>query len=84
MRDILAAALLAGAALFAPLAQAAEAQTIDAKAAANKAAEAEAARLAEREEAKRLGSFYLRCDGVPNNTTGGEDFARFVGAVTLL
>jgi len=84
VRDILAAALLAGATLFAPPAQAAEAQTRDAKAAAYKAAEAEAARLAEREEAKRLGSYYLRCDGEPNNTTGGEDFARFVGAVTLL
>lgn len=30
------------------------------------------------------GSLYLRCDGEPNNITGGETFARFVGAITLL
>lgn len=30
------------------------------------------------------GSFYLQCDGQPNNMTEGESFARFLGAVTLL
>ncbi|MDY7096800.1 MAG: hypothetical protein SXU28_01555 [Pseudomonadota bacterium] len=30
------------------------------------------------------GSLYLRCDGDPNNMTGGESFARLLGAVTLL
>lgn len=85
MRSFVAAAVLAAAFLGTPFALAAEAQANDAKAeAASKAAAAEAARLAEREEMKRLGSYYLRCDGEPNNTTGGEDFARFVGAVTLL
>ncbi|GFZ97528.1 hypothetical protein GCM10010923_01960 [Blastomonas marina] len=29
-------------------------------------------------------SRYLRCDGQPNNVTGMEDFARFLGAITLL
>ncbi|WAT17402.1 hypothetical protein OZN62_10765 [Aurantiacibacter sp. MUD11] len=29
-------------------------------------------------------SLYLRCDGEPNNMTGGEQFARFLGAITLL
>lgn len=33
---------------------------------------------------KQLGSRYLRCDGEPNNVTGGETFARLLGAVTLL
>ena len=33
---------------------------------------------------KKQGSLYLRCDGEPNNMTGGESFARFLGAVTLL
>jgi len=33
---------------------------------------------------KEKGSLYLRCDGEPNNMTGGESFARFLGAVTLL
>lgn len=36
------------------------------------------------EERKRLGSHYLRCDGEPNNMTGGEGFARLIGAATLL
>ena len=35
-------------------------------------------------EDKEKGSLYLRCDGEPNNMTGGESFARFLGAVTLL
>ncbi len=39
---------------------------------------------AETEEAKDLGSRYLRCDGNPNNMTDGESFARLLGAVTLL
>ncbi|ODU17155.1 MAG: hypothetical protein ABS87_15080 [Sphingomonas sp. SCN 67-18] len=30
------------------------------------------------------GSFYLQCDGAPNNMTGGESAARLLGAVTLL
>jgi len=29
-------------------------------------------------------SRHLRCDGNPPTVTGGESFARFVGAVTLL
>lgn len=29
-------------------------------------------------------SLYLRCDGNPNNVTGGESLARLIGAVTLL
>ena len=41
-------------------------------------------RKAEAEERKKLGSLYLRCDGEPNNMTGGESFARLLGAVTLL
>jgi hypothetical protein len=41
-------------------------------------------RKAAAEERKRLGSLYLRCDGEPNNMTGGESFARLLGAVTLL
>lgn len=81
MRNWLAAAALAATAGNGPLAVAAEsAQTEKAQAAAS----AEAAHAAEREETKRLGSFYLRCDGQPNNVTGGEDFARLIGAVTLL
>lgn len=39
---------------------------------------------ADRAEDKKLGSRYLRCDGEPNNVTGGETFARLLGAVTLL
>ncbi|MDE1468477.1 hypothetical protein [Aurantiacibacter sp. D1-12] len=34
--------------------------------------------------AQREPSLYLRCDGEPNNMTGGEQFARFLGAITLL
>lgn len=30
------------------------------------------------------GSFYVQCDGAPNNMTAGESAARLVGAVTLL
>lgn len=78
LRNIAAAAALAALALQSPLVRAAEADS------AAKIAAADAARAAEHEEMKRLGSYYLRCDGEPNNTTGGEDFARFVGAVTLL
>lgn len=33
---------------------------------------------------KKAGSTYLRCDGEPNNVTGGETAARLLGAVTLL
>ncbi|KUR72347.1 hypothetical protein AQZ52_03525 [Novosphingobium fuchskuhlense] len=77
-----AAAALAALVLQAPLAQAADVNGAAGKADAK--ATAEAARAAEREEAKRLGSYYLRCDGEPNNVTGAEDFARFLGAVTLL
>jgi len=77
IRQIMATAAVAALALGAPLVQAAEATK-------EQQAAAEAARLAEREEMKRLGSYYLRCDGEPNNSTGGEDFARLVGAVTLL
>lgn len=29
-------------------------------------------------------SLYLQCDGEPNNMTGAESFARFLGAITLL
>jgi hypothetical protein len=47
-------------------------------------AAAERAKAAEREEIKKLGSNYLRCDGQPNNMTDAESFARFIGAVTLL
>lgn len=43
-----------------------------------------AAAAAAADERKRLGSFYLRCDGQPNNVTGAETFARLLGAVTLL
>ncbi len=32
----------------------------------------------------REASLYLRCDGKPNNVTDGENFARLVGAITLL
>ncbi len=39
---------------------------------------------AQAESSKDEGSLYLRCDGKPNNTTDGENFARFLGAVTLL
>ena len=39
---------------------------------------------AQRAEEKKLGSRYVRCDGEPNNVTGGETFARLLGAVTLL
>lgn len=35
-------------------------------------------------DAKDAGSFYLQCDGQPNNMTTGEGVARFLGAVTLL
>ena len=80
MKQIVAATALVAAALGAPLAQAAQVEP----SAAEKAAAADAARLAERDEMKRLGSYYLRCDGEPNNMTGAEDFARLVGAVTLL
>lgn len=45
---------------------------------------AHAQTAAERAEEKKLGSRYLRCDGEPNNVTGGETFARLLGAVTLL
>ncbi len=41
-------------------------------------------KLARKEEEKRLGSLYLRCDGKPNNMSDGESFARILGAVTLL
>ncbi|WP_336979543.1 hypothetical protein [Altererythrobacter fulvus] len=41
-------------------------------------------KLARKEEEKRLGSLYLRCDGNPNNMSDGENFARILGAVTLL
>lgn len=34
--------------------------------------------------AEREPSLYLKCDGEPNNMTGGEQFARFLGAITLL
>lgn len=34
--------------------------------------------------ADREPSNYLKCDGQPNNMTGGEQFARFLGAITLL
>lgn len=34
--------------------------------------------------AEKPGSAYLQCDGQPNNVTGGETAARFIGAVTLL
>ncbi|WP_066527333.1 hypothetical protein [Erythrobacter sp. CCH5-A1] len=47
-------------------------------------AQTAAERAAERAEEKKLGSRYLRCDGEPNNVTGGETFARLLGAVTLL
>jgi hypothetical protein len=43
-----------------------------------------AAKAAELEDFRKNGSWYLRCDGNPNNLTGGESFARLVGAVTLL
>ena len=33
---------------------------------------------------KNQGSFYLQCDGNPNNMSAGEGIARFIGAVTLL
>jgi hypothetical protein len=33
---------------------------------------------------EKEGSFYLQCDGRPNNVTAGESAARFLGAVTLL
>lgn len=36
------------------------------------------------DDEKERGSLYLRCDGNPNNVTGGESLARFIGAVTLL
>ncbi len=32
---------------------------------------------------KKAGSLYLQCDGEPNNMSGGETFARLIGAVTL-
>lgn len=96
MHRIIAAAALAAItvtpiASIAPPALAAEpgspgeraAQAAKDKTAKDKAA-AEAARLAELKEMKQLGSYYLRCDGQPNNVTGGEDFARLIGAVTLL
>lgn len=43
-----------------------------------------AAQAVEAAENKQLGSLYLRCDGQPNNMTGAESFARFLGAVSLL
>lgn len=45
---------------------------------AEQKAAAEAARIAEAEENKRLGSLYLRCDGQPNNMSGAESFGRLV------
>ncbi|WEK45715.1 MAG: hypothetical protein P0Y56_11820 [Candidatus Andeanibacterium colombiense] len=60
----------------------------DASAALAGTGEEKAAKLeqekVQKEEEKKLGSLYLRCDGKPNNMTDGESFARFVGAVTLL
>lgn len=41
-------------------------------------------KAAARAEKKKLGSLHIRCDGEPNNMTGGESFARLLGAVTLL
>lgn len=77
--------ILAGAAtlaiIHAPLAQAAEKS--DAAWAAETAA-AQEAKAAEAADFRKNGSWYLRCDGNPNNMTGGESFARLVGAVTLL
>lgn len=43
-----------------------------------------AAKEAEREDFRKNGSWYLRCDGNPNNMTDGESFARLVGAISLL
>jgi len=68
MRKLTAAALLAATLASAQVAQA---QTRD-------------ERAAEAQERKEKGSLYLRCDGEPNNMTGGESFARFLGAITLL
>lgn len=34
--------------------------------------------------ADKQGSFYVQCDGQPNNVSGGESAARLLGAVTLL
>ncbi|HTN15817.1 MAG TPA: hypothetical protein VL094_13530 [Sphingomonadaceae bacterium] len=48
------------------------------------AAETDAEKLAAKEQEKKLGSLYLRCDGKPNNMSDGESFARILGAVTLL
>ena len=36
------------------------------------------------QSAEKPGSAYVQCDGQPNNVTGGETAARFIGAVTLL
>jgi|GEM_PF-1200906 len=86
--------VLAGAAALAifhgaAVARAADAPAAPAPAAApltkeqQRAADA-AARAAEQEDFRKNGSWYLRCDGKPNNMTDGEGFARLVGAVTLL
>ena len=70
MKNILAAAVLAATMVAAPAAEAQKLTREERKAAA--------------EERKKMGSLYLRCDGEPNNMTGGESFARLLGAVTLL
>ena len=70
------------------LGAAAAAMSFNASAALAETREEKAAQLekdkAQKEEEKKLGSLYLRCDGKPNNMTDGESFARFLGAVTLL
>lgn len=68
MKNTIATLALAAACLSAPMAHA---QTRE-------------ERAAEKAENEKLGSLYLRCDGEPNNMTGGETFARFLGAITLL
>lgn len=66
------------------IAAAALAATVFGATAAQAQKETREERAAAAEEKKRLGSLYLRCDGEPNNMTGGESFARLLGALTLL
>ena len=66
------------------IAAAALAATVFGATAAQAQKETREQRAAAAEEKKRLGSLYMRCDGEPNNMTGGESFARLLGALTLL
>ena len=66
------------------IAAAALAATVFGATAAQAQKETREERAAAAEERKKLGSLYLRCDGEPNNMTGGESFARLLGALTLL